>query len=156
MQLTARQLAWVTIEQVVDGEHLRRASHLRFDLLLRCLARAQAEGDVVEHIHVRIQRVVLEHHRDVAAPRRQVIDDLAADLDRALVGVLQPGDGPQQRALAAARRPDQHRELAGGDFEVDAAHGVHAAVVLVKCADPQDGHSLLYPFIAPSEMPRTK
>ena len=99
-------------------------SHACVDLGLRRLARAQAEGDVLEHRQVGIERVVLEHHRDVAVARAQVVDDLAADLDRAAVGLLEAGDGAQQRALAATRRPDEHGELARRDVEVDAAHGV--------------------------------
>jgi len=92
--LAAGKLARVTVEQMVDAEHLRRAPHLGFDFRLGRLAGAQAEGDVVEHPHVRIERVVLEHHCDIAFPRRQVIDDLAAYFDGAPVGILQPGDCP--------------------------------------------------------------
>ena len=44
----------------------------------------------------------------------------------ALADVLEPGDGAQQRALAAAGRADQHGELAVGDVEIDAAHRVNA------------------------------
>ena len=55
------------------------------------------------HRHMRIERVVLEHHRDVAVARAHVVDDLAADLDVARIGVFEPGDRAQQRALAAAR-----------------------------------------------------
>ena len=82
--------------------------------------------------HVRIERVVLEHHGDVAVARAHVVDDLAADLDLAVVGVLEAGDGAQQRALAAAGRADQHGELAVGDVEVDAAHRMHGAEALVQ------------------------
>jgi hypothetical protein len=42
------------------------------DLLARALRQLQAEGHVVEHGHVRVQRVVLEHHRDVALLGRDV------------------------------------------------------------------------------------
>ena len=85
--------------------------------------------------HVRVERVVLEDHRHVAVARAEVVDHLAADLDRALARLLEPGDGAQQRALAAAGRADQHGELAVADLEVDAADGVEGAVVLVQAAD---------------------
>ena len=85
--------------------------------------------------HVRIERVVLEHHRDVAVARAHVVHDLAADLDRSVVGFLEASDGPQQRALAAAGRADQHGELPVGNDEIDAAHGMHAArIALVQSA----------------------
>ena len=93
------------------------------------------------HRHVRIERVVLKHHRDVAIARAHVVHDLAADLDRPVVGVLEAGDRAQQRALAAAGRADQHGELPVGNDEIDAAHGMHAAgVALVQSADPYFRH----------------
>ena len=53
----------------------------------------------------------------------------------AAVGVLEPGDGAQQRALAAARGPDEDAELALGDVEVDAAQRMHPAVALLQAAE---------------------
>jgi len=35
------------------------------------------------------------------------------------VEALEPGEEPQQRRLAAARRPEQHETLAGIDLEID-------------------------------------
>ncbi len=87
------------------------------------------------HRHVRVERIVLEHHGDVAVARPHVVDHLAADRDLAVADVLEAGDGPQQRALAAAGRADQHRELAVRDLEVDAAHGMDGAVALVQPPD---------------------
>ena len=78
----------------------------------------------VAHRHVRVERVVLEHHRDVAVLGRHVVDDAPADLDLAAGDRLEPGDHAQQRRLAAARRTDQHAELAVGDLDVDAADDV--------------------------------
>ena len=49
--------------------------------------------------------------------------------------VFEAGDRAQERALAAARRADQHGELAVRDVEVDAAHGVDRAEVLVQSRD---------------------
>ena len=49
-------------------------------------------ADVVVHGHVRVERVVLEDHRDVAILRRDVVHDPVADLDRAVGDRLQAGD----------------------------------------------------------------
>ena len=59
---------------------IRAASCTRVvDLVLRHLLQLEPERHVVEHGHVRIQRVVLEHHGDVALLRRHVVDDAVAD-----------------------------------------------------------------------------
>ena len=145
LQLAARELARVAVEQVVDREHARGLAHLAIDLVGGRLARAQPEGDVVVHRHVRIERVILKHHRDVAPARRLVVDDLAADLDRSLVSVLEAGDRAQQRAFAAARLADKHRELAGRNLEIDTLHRMHVAVILVQPLDSEICHFSLSP-----------
>ena len=82
-------------------------------------AHLQAEGHVVVGRHVRIERVVLEHHRDVAVLRRQVVDDAARRSGRRpTVIVLEPRDHAERGRLAAARRPDEHDELAVVDLQV--------------------------------------
>ena len=43
----------------------------------------QAVGHVVVDAHVRIERVVLEHHGDVAVGRLDLVDDALADRDLA-------------------------------------------------------------------------
>jgi hypothetical protein len=51
---------------------------------------------------VRVERVVLEDHRDVAVFRREVVHDLVADFDRSVAYLLEARDHPQRRRLAAA------------------------------------------------------
>ena len=161
LALAARELARQALEQARDVEHLCGALHPAVDLVLRKFARAQAERDVLEHVHVRVERVVLEHHGDVAIARPHVVDHLAVDRDRAVVDLLEARDRAQERALAAAGRAHQHRELALGDVEVDAAHGVGLAIELVQAGDLQSRHRAVpahpaSPLTAPSEMPRTR
>ena len=105
----------------VDLQH-RRPPRRRRARSRRASARPQLqpEGHVLEHRHVRVERVGLEHHGDAALGRRQSVDALAADADLAGGDVLEPGDQAQQRGLAAAGRPDEDDELAVGDVEVDA------------------------------------
>jgi len=113
--------------------------HRSVALGLGHLAHLEREGDVAGDVHVRVERIALEHHRDVAILARQVRDVAATDVDAAGGGCVQAGDHVQQRRLAAARRADQDHELAGRDFEVDVVedHGVLA----VHLADVANGHS---------------
>jgi hypothetical protein len=91
---------------------------------------SQPVRDVVEHRQVREQRVRLEDRVDVALVRRQGAHVAAADEDRAVVGLLEAGDQPQRRRLAAARRPEQRQELAVANGEVDAVDGRDRAEAL--------------------------
>ena len=68
---------------------------------------------------MRVERIGLEHHGELALGRRLVGDVAAVDDDLAAAGVLEAGDQPQQRGLAAARRADEDDELAVVDVEVD-------------------------------------
>jgi hypothetical protein len=71
---------------------------------------------------VRVQRVVLEDHRDVAVLRGHIGDVAVADEDAALVDLFEAREHAQRGGLAAAGGPDQDEELAVGDLEVDLVH----------------------------------
>ena len=144
LALAAGELPRLALEQRLDAEDVGGFAHPLVDVVLRIAAHLQAEGHVVEHGLVRVERVVLEHHGDVAVLRRQVVHHLLADADLARGDLLQAGHHPQRRRLAAARRPDQHEELLVADFEVDVLDGVKAVVVvLVQVADRDVGHFCL-------------
>ena len=96
----------------------------------------QREAHVVAHGHVRVQRVVLEHHRDVAVLGRQVGDVPVADVDRSGVDLLQAREHPQRGGLAAAGRSDQDHELAVVDVEIELVDGgVIGAGIDASCVD---------------------
>jgi hypothetical protein len=99
---------------------------LLVDALLLEPAQAEGEAHVVAHAHVRVERVVLEHHRDVAVLRRQLVHDVAVDPELAVGDVLESGDHPQGRRLAAAGRPDKDHELAVLDIEAHVPDGLVA------------------------------
>jgi hypothetical protein len=72
---------------------------------------------------MREERVALEDGVHVAPVGRQADDVGAAELDRALVGLLETADHPQRRRLPAARRAEQREERAGRDLERDSVDG---------------------------------
>ena len=90
---------------------------------------------------MRIERVVLEHHGDVALARRHVVHDLAVDDDFASGHRFEPGDHSKNCALAAAGRSDEHDELAVGDLEVDAVDDLNVAVLLDQIFDDDMRHA---------------
>ena len=76
---------------------------------------------------MRVERVVLEYHRDVALLGRDVVDDAIADRDLAARDAFEAGDHPEQRRFSAARRPDQGDELAVDDIDADAVQDLDGA-----------------------------
>ena len=110
-------------EVLGQAEQLGDLAHAALALRLLHLRDPQREGDVRRDGEVGVERVVLEHHRDVAALRRHVGDVAAADQDRAGVDLLEAGEHAQRRRLARAGRADEHHELAVGDVEVERVDG---------------------------------
>ena len=104
----------------VEAEDLGRLLDPLLALLGGHLRHLQRERHVVGDRHVRVERVVLEHHRDVAVLGRHVGDVAVADEDLAVVDLLEPREHPQGRGLAAPGRADEDHELAVVDLEVDA------------------------------------
>jgi len=62
---------------------------------MRAASSTQAVGHVVVDAHVRVERVVLEHHRDVAVGRLDLVDDTPANIDLAAGDGLKPCDHAQ-------------------------------------------------------------
>jgi hypothetical protein len=92
----------LALEELLQAQHLGGVAHALLDLRLRGATELEAEGEVLLDRHVRVERVVLEDHRDVAVLRREVVDDPVADGDLAAGDVLQAGDHPQGGRLSAA------------------------------------------------------
>jgi len=139
-----------------------------FDFGLRAPGAPEAERDVVEDVQVREECVVLEDRVHVALVRRGVGDIGPVQDDLARGRLLEAGDHPQSRGLAAPRGTEQGEELPAGHLEVDPVHGGQVAEVLSQLAeldlaaghvstlDPQRPEvvGLLSPFMAGEHAPR--
>ena len=140
LALAAGQLLRLAVEQLVELDGRRGLLDPALDLGLGHLAQLEAEREVVADGHVRVERVALEDHRDVAILGRDVVDDAVADPQRAAGDLLESGDHPQAGRLAAARWSDQDHELAVTDLEVEILHGVELAVHLVDVLERHGRH----------------
>jgi hypothetical protein len=113
LPLPTRELCRLALEQ-------RRDAH---DLVPPCRptnpSRHERKLDIPAHRHVGIQRVALEDHRHISILRIHVVHDAIADRDRARGGRVEAGDQAQCSRLAAARRTEEHQELAILDGEVE-------------------------------------
>jgi hypothetical protein len=145
--LSARQLRRPALQQMIDLQDLRSFLHRALPLFLRHLAHLHAERDVALDAHVRIERIGLEDHRDVALARVQIVDTLAADHDVAFGHGVEAGDHVQEGRFAAARWADQHQELARLDRDVDAFEDVDVAEALLDVDDLERRHFVFLPSL---------
>ncbi len=81
---------------------------------------------------MRVDRIVLEDHGDVALFGLHVVDHIAADADVACGNFLQTCDHAQGGGLAAAGRANQNNELTGLDVQIDAMQDLSVPVGLFE------------------------
>ena len=140
LALAAGKVARSTIKIGAEFEDLCRTLDVRLNVGGLHAADLEAVGHVLAHRHVRIERVVLEHHGDVAVLGFEVVHHALADRDLAGGDCLQSRHHAQQRRLAAARRSDHHHEFAVADVHIDALDHLYGAEGLVNIADRYAGH----------------
>src|SRR5437016_7210489 len=102
------------VERVLDLQQACDLSNLGRNMRLRHSARrrTQREGDVVEHVEMWVQRVLLEHECHVARGRRLAVDLASADHDLAGVRLFQARDQAQRGGLAGSGWAEKDNELA--------------------------------------------
>ncbi|MNT62113.1 hypothetical protein D3C72_1998060 [compost metagenome] len=78
---------------------------------------------------MRIKRIILEHHGDVAVGWFEIVDDAITDYDLAARNALQSGNHSQQGGFSAAGGADEHDHLAVGDVHRYALDGLDIAAI---------------------------
>ena len=140
LHVAAGQRRGSLAEQPIDAQRLGNLAHPPIDDAPALVRGAQRESDVLVDGQVRIEGEQLEYEGDIAIGRLPVLHRLPVDQDLAAVDVLQAGNGPQCGGLAAARRAQQHEELAMADFEVELADDVVVAEILLDVPEGDAGH----------------
>ena len=132
----------LALKKLAQSQLRRGSLHAPRDLGPLDIAPAKAEREIVVDAHVRIERVRLKDHRDVARLGGNLIDDVPVDRHRARADRLEPRDHSQQRRLPRPGRPEQHHELAIGDGKghVGDRGRSRARVALAELVDGYDRH----------------
>ena len=152
LPLPSGELPRAPVEQFRNAQDIRGPPNLVPDLRLRDLAQPQAERHVLLDRHVRVQRVVLEHHRDVPVLRGHIVHAFVADPDIAGGDILEAGDHAEHGALATAGRADQDHELVVGDAQVNPPYGFHRVKGLDQILEGHVCHRD-QPLVAPEVRP---
>src|SRR4030095_14460762 len=84
-------------------------------------------------------RVILKDHADAALVRRHLVHQPLVKADFALIGVIEAGNQPQQRGLAAAGRSEQRKQLAFLDGEGHVGNRGHLPEFFYEISD-RDAH----------------
>ena len=128
--LTAGQRLRLSVEQVRDIQNARGFLNLLLDDFLRNFAQLQTERHVLEHRHMRIQSVVLEHHCDLTILRCNIVDQTVADAQFAFGNLFQTRDHTQGCGFTATGRSDQNQKLLVFDLQIEIGNGSYAARIL--------------------------
>ena len=142
LPLTAGKRLGLAVEILGDIKDLRRFAHTAVDLVvrhffkvrfavrvrLRDLLELEREGDVFVDGHVRIKRIVLEDHGDVAILGRNVVHQLTADGELAAADLLETCNHAQRGGFSAAARADEHDELLVGHVDAEILYRHNALV----------------------------
>ena len=121
--LTARKRLRLSRKVHLDTQNARGFLDADVDLLFGHLSQFQTERHVVVNGHVRIQRVVLEHHRDIPVFRRDVVDQAAVDVEFAVRNFFQPRDHAEGGGFTAAGRPDEDDKFLIFDIQIEIRYG---------------------------------
>ena len=142
LALPSRERPRLLVQRVREPEDASRVTHPNVSLGLRDPAHPEGEPHVLGRGHVRVERVVLEDHGDVAVLRRKVVHHLAVDLHVPVRDRLEARDHAESRCLPAPGRADEDDELACTDLEIELGDGFRAVGVdLRETLEDDLGHA---------------
>ncbi len=110
----------LAIEEALEPQGSGRGGDTLGDLGAWQTSLLESEGEVLPDGHMRIERIVLKDHGDVALARIEIGHHFAAKPDLAAGDLLETGGAAQQRRFPASRRAHEDHEFAVRDLEIHA------------------------------------
>ena len=142
-----RRAAWADGPVLLEVENPCH-SWTAFAILARELApRLHAVADILTNSHMRIERIVLEHHRAITQAWAQLRHIAITDTDGSAGDRLQSRYHAQRRGLAAAGRSDKHDKLLVGHTQIKPLDDLVGPICLADVLDLDVRHGSLFPSL---------
>ena len=103
---------------MLQVKNLRRLMYTAVNLCLVLLAEIQTERNILIHIHMGIERIVLEHHCNVAVFGRHLVHKPVPNIYFTLCNGLKPCNHTQSGGLPTSRRTDQNNKFLILDLKI--------------------------------------
>ncbi len=142
LTLAAGQLLGLALQQRAEFENARRFADFAFHQLLVHAGQVEGKRHVLAHAHMRVQRIGLKHHRQVALGRGDFGDVAAIEFNSAFGDFFKARDQTQQGRFTAAGRADEHHEFLVVHFQVNALDDGKAFEAFLQILDFQVGHGM--------------
>ena len=117
--LAAGQLGDFPVLKALQTHHAQHFRHALLDFLGRHLGDPQAKGDVLKHVQMREQRILLEHRVDLPLMRRDIINPHTVKGDVSRRGRRETADNPQRCGLSTAAGAQKCEEFRIVDIQID-------------------------------------
>jgi hypothetical protein len=140
LALTARELPWLTIEEILETKCRGGFQRAPLPFFARHSPLTQGELDVPSHRHVRVEGVALEHHGDVAILGSDVVDYGVPDREGPMGHVFETSHHTQGGGLPAPRWTQEDQELTIGDLQVEVVDGGDVPEGLADAVKRNLGH----------------
>jgi hypothetical protein len=132
LALAAGERARLALQELLQAEGLRGLLDALVDLRSRRPPQPERKRDVLVDRQMRVERIALEDHGDVAVAGRDVVHDPIPDSQHALADVLQARDHPKCCCLPAPGWADENHELTVGNLEVQRRNGSSAVRIHLR------------------------
>lgn len=139
LALAARELGGIAISETLKLHQLEQFIDAPADHLMLPAAEFQPEGHVLSHGAVLEQGEVLKHKAHLSLLHRSACGLLTGNPDPTRIGLLEPRDQPQQRALTGTGRSKQGDQRASVDIKADVVDGPEGTELLADARNP-DAH----------------
>ena len=129
--LTTGKSLRISVKQVGNIKYAGCFFNLALDCFLRYLAELKTECHIVKNGHMRIQSVVLEHHRNISVLWSDVVYELVADEKLAFRDFLKTCNHTQSSGLTATGRTYEDNKFSIFDFQTKIRNGCNTAGIFL-------------------------